>query len=180
MCNSCVIQINYLLLHRNSEEQQLSKIMVRQFSWLEYMPVTHGVAGSSPVRTAEILKRKFRDFLFSVASPQPSNIRFCGNLQKSAEQPSKQRDAPPGKSTTYGSRHPDSTDIGEARRADVQTQPLYAPSGKSTTWTRFQLTPDRVRGITPAQHAPQRGAAVYGWKRKKPVNPTSSVSQLLR
>ena len=25
---------------------------VRQFSWLEYMPVTHGVAGSSPVRTA--------------------------------------------------------------------------------------------------------------------------------
>ena len=29
------------------------------------MPVTHGVAGSSPVRTAEILKRKFRDFLFS-------------------------------------------------------------------------------------------------------------------
>ena len=55
----------------------------------------------------------------------------------------------------------------------IQTAP---PSGKSTTWTRFQLTPDRVRGITPAQHAPQRGAAVYGWKRKKPVNPTSSVS----
>ena len=68
------------------------------------MPVTHGVAGSSPVRTAEILKRKFRDFLFSVASPQPSNIRFCGNLQKSAKQPSKQRDAPTGKSTTYGSQ----------------------------------------------------------------------------
>jgi len=74
------------------------------------------------------------------------------------------------------SRNPDSTAIGEARRADVSTQPPYAPSGKSTTWTRFQLTPDRVRGITPAQHAPQRGAAVYGWKRKKPVNPTSSVS----
>ena len=26
--------------------------MVREFSWLEYLPVTHGVAGSSPVRTA--------------------------------------------------------------------------------------------------------------------------------
>ena len=38
---------------------------------------------------------------------------------KSAKQPSKQRDAPPRKSTTYGSRHPDSTAIGEARRADV-------------------------------------------------------------
>ncbi len=49
------------------------------------MPVTHGVAGSSPVRTAEILERKFRDFLFSVASPQPSNIRFCENRQKSAK-----------------------------------------------------------------------------------------------
>ena len=82
------------------------------------MPVTHGVAGSSPVRTAEILKRKFRDFLFSVASPQPSNIRFCGNRQKSAKQPSKQRDAPPGKSTTYGSRNPDSTDIGEVHNVD--------------------------------------------------------------
>ena len=92
--------------------------MVRSFSWLEYMPVTHGVAGSSPVRTAEILKRKFRDFLFSVASPQPSNIRFCGNRQKSAEQPSKQCDAPPGKSTAYGSRNPDSTDIGEVHNVD--------------------------------------------------------------
>ena len=51
---------------------------------------------------------------FVFRTPQPSNIRFCGNLQKSAEQPSKQRDAPPG---------------------------------KSTTWTRIQLTPDRVRGI---------------------------------
>ena len=82
------------------------------------MPVTHGVAGSSPVRTAEILKRKFRDFLFSVASPQPSNIRFCGNRQKSAKQPSKQRDAPPGKSTAYGSRNPDSTDIGKVHNVD--------------------------------------------------------------
>ena len=27
--------------------------MVREFSWLEYMPVTHGVTGSSPVRTAQ-------------------------------------------------------------------------------------------------------------------------------
>ena len=25
---------------------------VRQFSWLEYVPVTHGVRGSSPLRTA--------------------------------------------------------------------------------------------------------------------------------
>lgn len=74
--------------------------------------------GTFPVRTAEILKRKFRDFLFSVASPQPSNIRFCGNRQKSAKQPSKQRDAPPGKSTTYGSRNPDSTDIGEVHNVD--------------------------------------------------------------
>jgi len=56
--------------------------------------------------------------LFSVASPQPSNIRFCGNRQKSAKQPSKQRDAPPGKSTTYGSRNPDSTDIGEVHNVD--------------------------------------------------------------
>ena len=82
------------------------------------MPVTHGVAGSSPVRTAEILERKFRDFLFSTALPHPSNIRFCGNRQKSAEQPSKQRDAPPGKSTTYGSRNPDSTDIGKVHNED--------------------------------------------------------------
>ncbi len=26
--------------------------------WLEYMPVTHGVAGSSPVQTAKLLKRE--------------------------------------------------------------------------------------------------------------------------
>ena len=87
------------------------------------MPVTHGVAGSSPVRTAEILKRKFRDFLFSVASPQPSNIRFCGNRQKSAEQPSKQRDAPPRKSTAY--------------TVGIQTVP---PSGKPAERTYRRAT----------------------------------------
>ena len=104
------------------------------------MPVTHGVAGSSPVRTAEILKRKFRDFLFSVASPQPSNIRFCGNRQKSAEQPSKQRDAPPGKSTAYGSRHPDSTDIGKVHNVDpLSVNPGPRPghnAGTTRTATR--------------------------------------------
>ena len=104
------------------------------------MPVTHGVAGSSPVRTAEILKRKFRDFLFSVASPQHSNIRFCGNLQKSAEQPSKQRDAPPGKSTTYGSRHPDSTDFGKVHNVDsLSANPGPRPghnAGTTRTATR--------------------------------------------
>ena len=61
---------------------------------------------------------KVSGFFVFVASPHPSNIRFCGNLQKSAEQPSKQRDAPPGKSTTYGSRHPDSTAIGEVHNVD--------------------------------------------------------------
>ena len=104
------------------------------------MPVTHGVAGSSPVRTAEILKRKFRDFLFSVASPQPSNIRFCGNRQKSAKQPSKQRDAPPRKSTTYGSRHPDSTAIVEVHNADpLSVNPGPRPghnAGTTRTATR--------------------------------------------
>ena len=41
--------------------------MVRQFSWLEYMPVTHGVAGSSPVRTAKekaLILQRVRVFLF--------------------------------------------------------------------------------------------------------------------
>ena len=38
--------------------------------------------------------------------------------QKSAKQPSKQRDAPPGKSTAYGSRNPDSTDIGKVHNVD--------------------------------------------------------------
>ena len=33
-------------------ESNKTNKMVRQFSWLEYMPVTHGVTGSSPVRTA--------------------------------------------------------------------------------------------------------------------------------
>ena len=42
------------LCNRNRERQQRkNEIMVRQFSWLEYMPVTHGVTGSSPVRTAK-------------------------------------------------------------------------------------------------------------------------------
>ena len=59
---------------------------------------------------------------------------------------------------------------------DSLSASLPENEGMSAERTRFQLTPDRVRGITPAQHAPQRGAAVYGWKRKKPVNPTSSVS----
>ena len=104
------------------------------------MPVTHGVAGSSPVRTAEILKRKFRDFLFSVASPQHSNIKFCGNRQKPAEQPSKQCDAPPGKSTTYGSRNPDSTDIGKVHNVDsLSVNPGPRPghnAGTTRTATR--------------------------------------------
>ena len=30
-----------------------NEILVWQFSWLEYLPVTQGVAGSSPVHTAE-------------------------------------------------------------------------------------------------------------------------------
>ena len=43
------------LCNRNRERQQRkNEIMVRQFSWLEYMPVTHGVTGSSPVRTAKV------------------------------------------------------------------------------------------------------------------------------
>ncbi|WP_300666596.1 hypothetical protein, partial [Fluviicola sp.] len=28
------------------------------FSWLEYMPVTHGVAGSSPVQTATVKSKE--------------------------------------------------------------------------------------------------------------------------
>ena len=38
-------------IERDSDKES-NEIMVRQFSWLEYMPVTHGVTGSSPVRTA--------------------------------------------------------------------------------------------------------------------------------
>ena len=68
---------------------------------------------------------KVSGFFVFVASPHPSNIRFCGNLQKSAEQPSKQRDAPPGKSTTYGSRHPDSTAIGEVHNVDPLSVNFY-------------------------------------------------------
>ena len=40
-------------LHPLSKRKCDINKLVRQFSWLEYMPVTHGVAGSSPVRTAK-------------------------------------------------------------------------------------------------------------------------------
>ena len=57
--------------------------MVRQFSWLEYMPVTHGVTGSSPVRTAKVnskLKQSseiqgFQSFFFFSASVKNSSFR---------------------------------------------------------------------------------------------------------
>ena len=49
----CRFEKNAYLCNRNRERKQRKKnLMVRQFSWLEYMPVTHGVTGSSPVRTA--------------------------------------------------------------------------------------------------------------------------------
>lgn len=65
----CRFKKNAYLCNRNRERKQRKKnLMVRQFSWLEYMPVTHGVTGSSPVRTAK--KSWFilnQDFLFHIS-----------------------------------------------------------------------------------------------------------------
>ena len=56
--------------------------MVRLFCWFEYMPVTHGVTGSSPVRTALLEKDIWKAlvllrigaFLFIYSSVLPINI----------------------------------------------------------------------------------------------------------
>uniref|UniRef100_UPI0040285428 hypothetical protein n=1 Tax=Candidatus Limisoma sp. TaxID=3076476 RepID=UPI0040285428 len=82
--------------------------------------------------------------------------------QKSAKQPSKQRDAPPGKSTAYGSRNPDSTDIGKVHNVDSLSANPGPRPGHNAGTTR---TATRCRCIRMIQT-----------KRKKPVNPTSSVS----
>ena len=46
------------LCTRKQRERVLKKKMVRQFSRLEYMPVTHGVASSSLVRTAKSSRKR--------------------------------------------------------------------------------------------------------------------------
>ena len=57
----------YLSLQTQKGTGEFPTKMVRQFSWLEYMPVTHGVAGSSPVRTAKekaLILNRIGVFLF--------------------------------------------------------------------------------------------------------------------
>ena len=47
---------NIVTLHSqsgNDDTERKQKPWCGSSAWLEYMPVTHGVAGSSPVRTAE-------------------------------------------------------------------------------------------------------------------------------
>ena len=46
--------------------------MVWQFSWLEYLPVTQGVAGSSPVHTAKEFNLGWTLFFVSLLQPQNS------------------------------------------------------------------------------------------------------------
>ena len=61
----CRFKKNAYLCNRNRERKQRKKnLMVRQFSWLEYMPVTHGVTGSSPVRTAKKILVHFESGFF--------------------------------------------------------------------------------------------------------------------
>ena len=51
----------YYLCNAFQIKSHAHKILVRLFSWLEYMPVTHGVASSSLVRTAN---KQYRPLIF--------------------------------------------------------------------------------------------------------------------
>ena len=54
-------------------------------AWLEYMPVTHGVAGSSPVRTArkkELILKKVNSFFVDSAHNLLTTI--CHSCEESA------------------------------------------------------------------------------------------------
>ena len=53
-----------LPLHPQSREKARIKEWCGSSAWLEYMPVTHGVAGSSPVRTAKPAKMILQALFF--------------------------------------------------------------------------------------------------------------------
>src|SRR5690606_41281356 len=55
-------------------QSNLATAAEREFSWLEYRPVTPGVAGSSPVRSAKEFQRKHLHRAGAFFSSQPSLI----------------------------------------------------------------------------------------------------------
>ena len=55
-----------LPLHPQSREKARIKEWCGSSAWLEYMPVTHGVAGSSPVRTAKPAKLILQALFFII------------------------------------------------------------------------------------------------------------------
>ena len=47
-----VLQVQKIVVPLQPQSREKATKQTKWFSWLEYMPVTHGVTGSSPVRTA--------------------------------------------------------------------------------------------------------------------------------
>ena len=70
---NCIFFQKYLVISKKSSTFALAfekevdiQQMVRQFSWLEYMPVTHGVASSSLVRTAKKQSKRVASFFCKI------------------------------------------------------------------------------------------------------------------
>ena len=83
--NPCEIKNNAYLCTRNRKRCP----MVWEFSWLEYLPVTQGVAGSSPVHTAI---RKNENRFDSLAQQVEHNTFNVGVLGSSPKRITERRD----------------------------------------------------------------------------------------